>query len=97
MAFSRTSVPVLVRWSMLGEVIRILVAADSVGRQHYETTLFHQSQAKRGNCTAHSTIYTANVAAGLMVHQLTRWLRDLEPTIDLSLNLLANELSVCDP
>ena len=60
---------------MLGESIRILVAADQRGRSHYPTTLFAGSEAEPGRCTARSTIYTANIAAGLMVHQFVRWLR----------------------
>ena len=84
-------------WSdgrMLGEVIRVLTAADEVGRTHYPTTLFDQSEAEPGRCTARSTIYAATIAAGLMVHQLTRWLRHLPIDADLSLNLLASELVV---
>ena len=60
---------------MLGETIRVLVVADEAGREHYPTTLFCQAEAEPGRCTARSTIYTANIAAGLMVHQFVRWLR----------------------
>ena len=84
-------------WSdgrMLGEVIRVLTAADEAGRTHYPTTLFDQSEAEPGRCTARSTLYAATIAAGLMVHQLTRWLRHLPIDSDLSLNLLASELVV---
>jgi molybdopterin-synthase adenylyltransferase len=83
-------------WSdgrMLGEVIRVLSAADCAYRQYYATTLFRGADAHVGNCTAHSTIYAANIAAALMVHQLTRWLRGHPLDRDLSLNLLAGELS----
>jgi hypothetical protein len=45
-------------------------------------------------CTARSTIYTASVAAGLMVHQLTKWLRGIPVDRDVTLNLLAAELTV---
>lgn len=79
---------------MLGEAIRVLVAADDQGRCHYPTTLFSASEAQAGRCTAHSTIYTANIAAGLMVHQFVRWLRGQPTDHDLSLNLLASELAV---
>jgi len=76
---------------MSGEVIRILTAADAAGRQHYPTTLFAQEEAHTGRCTAQSTIYTANIAAGLMLHQFTRWLRKLPLDPDVLLNLLAGE------
>lgn len=79
---------------MLGEAIRVLVAADEGGRSHYPTTLFAQSEAQPGLCTARSTIYSANIAAGLMVHQFVRWLRGQPTDPDLSLNLLASELMV---
>jgi len=79
---------------MLGEVIRVLTVADEQGRQHYPTTLFDQSQAQAGRCTARSTIYTANIASGLLVHQFTRWLRGLPVDRDVMFNLLAGELMV---
>lgn len=77
---------------MLGEVLRILTAAEDAGRAHYPTTLFEQSEAQAGSCTARSTIYTANIAAGLMLHQFSRWLRRLPIEMDHTLNLLASEL-----
>jgi molybdopterin-synthase adenylyltransferase len=78
---------------MLGEVIRVLAAADVDSRRHYLTTLFTEAEAQRGSCTARSTIYAASIAAGLMVHQFTRWLRNIPVDQDMSVNLLAGELS----
>jgi molybdopterin-synthase adenylyltransferase len=79
---------------MLGEVIRVLAAADEAGKEHYATTLFSQEQAQQGTCTSRSTIYAASIAAGLMVHQFARWLRRLPVEPDTTLNLLAGELAV---
>jgi sulfur carrier protein ThiS adenylyltransferase len=79
---------------MLGEVIRVLAVSDEAGRGHYPTTLFRQSEAQPGRCTARSTIYAANIAAGLMLHQFTRWLRNLPIDVDTTLNLLSAELTV---
>jgi sulfur carrier protein ThiS adenylyltransferase len=79
---------------MLGEVIRILAVAEHVGRDHYPTTLFAQSEAQLGRCTARTTIYAAGIAAGLTVHQFTRWLRGMPVDRDTSLNLLAGEWAV---
>lgn len=79
---------------MLGEVMRIVTAAGQTGRDHYPTTLFSTSESQAGGCTTRSTIYTASIAAGLMVHQFTRWLRGLENDSDLSFNLLASEISL---
>jgi hypothetical protein len=78
---------------MLGEVMRILTVADDQGRAHYPTTLFQQSEAQTGACTSRGVIYAAGIAAGLMVHQFVRWLRDRPIDPDLSLNLLASELT----
>jgi molybdopterin/thiamine biosynthesis adenylyltransferase len=78
---------------MLGEVIRVLAVAEETGRAHYPRTLFDPSEAQAGRCTAHGTIYTAQIAAGLMVHQFTRWLRGLAVEPDQTLNLLAAELT----
>jgi sulfur carrier protein ThiS adenylyltransferase len=80
---------------MLGEVIRVLAVSESIGRDHYPATLFAQAEAQPGQCTARSTIYAASIAAGLMVHQFTRWLRGILVDRDTSLNLLAGEWSVC--
>ncbi|QDT86361.1 ThiF family adenylyltransferase [Gimesia chilikensis] len=77
---------------MRGEVLRVLTAVDLPSREHYDTTLFPQAEAQTGACTSRSTIYTAGIAAGLMLHQLTRWLRQLPVDRDLSLNLLAGEI-----
>ena len=79
---------------MLGETIRVLVATDAVTRERYASTLFRQADAQQGNCTSRSTIYAAGIAAGLMVHQLTRWLRNLPLDFDATFNLLAGEYTV---
>lgn len=79
---------------MLGETMRVLVVAGEVGYQHYPQTLFAASEAEPGRCTAHSTIYTANIAAGLMIHQFARYLRRQEVDADTTFNLLAGELVV---
>ena len=62
---------------MLGEVIRVLTASDESSHAAYQKTLFAQSEAQAGSCTSRSTIYAASIAAGLLVHQYTRWLRGL--------------------
>jgi sulfur carrier protein ThiS adenylyltransferase len=79
---------------MLGEVIRILTVADSISRDRYASSLFPQAEAQTGSCTSRSTIYAASIAAGLMLHQFTRWLRGLPTDSDISVNLLASELTV---
>ena len=77
---------------MRGETLRILTACDASSRQHYQTTLFARSESQPGPCTSRSTIYTAQIAAGLMLHQFTRWLRGIDTDRGMSINLLAGEL-----
>jgi len=79
---------------MSAEVLRILTACDVESRKHYPTTLFSADEAFVGPCTAKTTIYCANIAAGLMLGQFTRYLRQLPVDADIQLNLLASELSV---
>ena len=79
---------------MSAEVLRVLTACDSPSRQHYPTTLFRTEEAFVGPCTAKTTIYCANIAAGLMIAQFTKYLRDLPVERDIQLNLLASELSI---
>jgi sulfur carrier protein ThiS adenylyltransferase len=79
---------------MSAEVLRVLTACDGQSRQHYPTTLFRTEEAFVGTCTAKTTIYCANIAAGVMIAQFTKYLRQLPVEADLQLNLLASELSV---
>jgi sulfur carrier protein ThiS adenylyltransferase len=81
---------------MSAEVLRVLTACDLQSRQHYPTTLFQSQEAFIGACTAKSTIYCANIAAGLMLAQFTKYLRQLSVDADIQLNLLASELSITD-
>jgi sulfur carrier protein ThiS adenylyltransferase len=76
---------------MLGEVIRVLAAVSPADRRHHSGTLFTQAAAEPGSCTSRSTIYAASIAAGLMVHQFTRWLRERPVDRDVMLNLFAGE------
>lgn len=78
---------------MLGETMRI-IAVDSTNLPRYKETLFSQEEAQTGACTAKSTIYTASIAAGMMVHQYTRFLRGIPLDFDSTLNLFAGELDV---
>ena len=90
----KDSVCFFVDGRMSAEVLRILTACDSNSREHYPTTLFNPDEAFVGPCTAKTTIYCANIAAGLMLAQFTRYLRQLPIDCDIQLNLLASELSV---
>jgi len=79
---------------MSAEVLRILTVFDIGSRQYYPTTLFNPDQAFEGSCTAKTTIYCANIAAGLMIAQFTKYLRQLPIDYDIQLNLLTSEMTV---
>lgn len=82
---------------MSAETLRVLTACDSRSRKHYPTTLFSAEEAYVGPCTAKTTIYCANIAAGLMIAQFAKYLRQLPVDADVQLNLLASELNVEEP
>lgn len=79
---------------MSAEVLRVITACDEKSRQYYPQTLFTAEQAQAGPCTAKTTIYCANIAAGFMLAQFTKYLRLLPVDPDIQVNLLASELNV---
>ena len=79
---------------MSAEVLRVITACDEKSRQYYPQTLFAAEQAHAGPCTAKTTIYCANIAAGFMLAQFTKYLRLLPVDPDIQINLLASELNV---
>ena len=78
---------------MSAEVVRVLASDRPATDAYYATTLFAAERAYAGSCTARSTVYAASIAAGLMLSAFTRWLRGLPVDRDLTLNLLAAELT----
>jgi len=81
---------------MAAEVLRVVTVSDAAGRQHYPATLFASQEAFAGSCTAKTTIYCANVAAGWMLSQFAKWLRGLTVDFDCQVNLLSAELTVIE-
>lgn len=77
---------------MSAEYVRIFTVHDDVSRKHYITTLFPSSEAYRGSCTNKTTIYCANVSAGLRVAQFAKWLRGCDLDKEIDINLLTNEM-----
>jgi sulfur carrier protein ThiS adenylyltransferase len=82
---------------MSAEVLRVLACAAPASDRYYGTTLFSEAEAFVGSCTSKSTIFAASIAAGLMIGQWTRWLRGFPVDSDLTLNLLAAELTLASP
>ena len=81
---------------MSAEVLRVITACDEKGRGYYSQTLFAAEQAQAGPCTAKTTIYCANIAAGFMLAQFTKYLRLIPVDPDIQVNLLASEINVGD-
>jgi sulfur carrier protein ThiS adenylyltransferase len=79
---------------MSAEVLRVITACDEKSRKYYPQTLFTAEQAQAGPCTAKTTIYCANIAAGFMLAQFTKYLRLLPVDPDIQINLLSSELNV---
>ena len=80
---------------MTAESMRIISVFSGEQKERddfYGSTIFKASEAQGGACTARSTIYCANVAAGMMVSQYTKILRGFNPEKDIALNLLGNVL-----
>lgn len=77
---------------MAAEVCRVLTVRSKKDHAHYESTLFSDEEAYTGTCTAKTTLYCANVAAGLMVAQLPKMFRGIPYDKDMQFNILANEL-----
>jgi len=81
---------------MSAEYFRIFIVHDNRSRNYYPTTLFNSDEAYRGACTAKTTIYCANIAAGFMVAQFAKWLRGCSLDKEVDVNLLANEIGVIE-
>src|SRR6185312_12829923 len=81
---------------MNAEVVRVLASGGPALDTAYPGTLFAAGEAFAGACTAKSTIYSANIAAGLMVGQFARWLRGIPVVPDQTFNLFAAEFSAVE-
>lgn len=83
---------------MAGETLRVITAAANnlPSMENYPTTLFNQVDAHPGRCTAKSTIYCANIAAGRMVSKLALWLRNVPAEHDVLLNLVSDEIVISE-
>jgi sulfur carrier protein ThiS adenylyltransferase len=76
---------------LYGDVLRVLVACDPATRAHYATTLTSLVDGVSMPCATNGTLAAATIAASLLVHQFTRWLRKLPVDCDACINLLASE------
>ncbi len=93
----RGAMRLIVDGRMAGETIRVLTVnleEDSTKScEAYERTLFTAAQAHHGQCTSRSTIYLANIAAGLMISQFVSFMRHRPMAQDLTLGLGSLDLT----
>ena len=68
---------------------------DSLWSNYFDT-LVPEEETYQDTCTGKTTIYTASIAAGMLVHQLTRWLRGIHPDYNLGYNVLASDMWIND-
>jgi sulfur carrier protein ThiS adenylyltransferase len=81
---------------MAARTVRILCSTDPGGEEGYDKTLFAAEEALPMSCTAKSTIFTASIAAGLMVNEFGKAVAGLPTSKDILLDLLTLAVSVRD-
>ncbi|MCE5184994.1 MAG: ThiF family adenylyltransferase [Planctomycetaceae bacterium] len=86
----RRSMRAMIDGRMNAEVLRVITAHDQDTIEYYRKTLFAPEQTTPGRCTAKTTIFCASVAAGMMLSQLTKIIRNFPLEKDIMLNLLAS-------
>jgi len=77
---------------MAAEVFRVLTVRSKEDGEHYDTTLFTNEEMYEASCTAKSTIYCSNIIAGLMISQLTKFMRGIPIDRDIQFNVLTGAL-----
>ena len=83
--------PLFLDSRVAADVVHILSACDADQYAYYPTTLFSDSDAFRGTCTTKMSIHIANIAAGLLIQQLSKWLRNKPLDRHVVFNFLAME------
>lgn len=79
-------IPLLVDGRMASEYVRT-VTVDDGDYQRYYDSLVTDADAVQGRCTTESTMFAASLAASLMVHEFTRFLRGVSTNKDMLMSL----------
>ena len=90
--FEGTERALFVDSRMAAETARVLAVRGAEEKDYYEKTIFSDDDGLQQSCTSKSTIYCANIAAGMVVSQFTRWLRGMFPERDVLFNILATSV-----
>lgn len=78
---------------MAAETLRVFSWKKGDPTAAYDSTLFPSEEAFHAPCTGRSTLYSSYVAAGLMVGEFAKWLRNGYLTESQLVNLLASEMT----
>ena len=81
---------------MAAEVCRIISIDPRVDQDYYESTLFPAAEAVGVGCTTQTTIYCANITAGLLIAQYVQFLRGQERVRDYTLAISTTDLIIHD-
>lgn len=81
---------------MAVRTIRTVVATPAE-KDHYPDTLFREDEAVPMACTAKATVFTSNIAAGMIVNQYSKFLQGLPIDTDVICNLLSMEMFIPQP
>ncbi|RLD68822.1 MAG: ThiF family adenylyltransferase [Bacteroidetes bacterium] len=81
---------------MAAESLQVYTSYSPMTQTSYKESLFSDEEAYQATCTAKSTIYCANIAAGMMVSQFTKWLRDFPLNTYVSFDIFSNEMETRD-
>jgi molybdopterin-synthase adenylyltransferase len=90
----KTTAALFIDGRMTAETMRVLTWQQGQPEELYTDSLFEESEAHTGSCTAKTTIYTASYIAALMMHQLARFLRGVPTDYDQLINMLSSDWSV---
>jgi len=74
---------------MAAEVFTVLAVYSQATSDMYSEGLFTDDEAFQGACTAKSTYYCANISAGFMIAQMTKFVRGFPIEADVRLDLAA--------
>ncbi len=91
---NKPTVRLFIDGRMSAESCRVLSIFDTKSSIYYPTTLFAAEDAYQEACTAKATAYCSNIAGGLLVGQLSKWLRDMLYEYDFYYNILSCESSI---
>jgi len=81
---------------MTVEFLQVMAVYSDETQEYYKDNFFTDEEAFEGRCTARSTIFCANLAAGVMVSTFTKWLRGIPMDKDVTWNIMGNNFKAVE-